>query len=104
MEQHTWRQIQKAQELSTKLAETPQKMDQDIKSMTRSIMNLIPRSTGFTKKQSNVLEVQKEKDDFETQFHEIKEKADRASSWSSALQQKLVRTCQCTNEAPEAMM
>ncbi|KAL2541515.1 Protein GRIP [Abeliophyllum distichum] len=44
-----------------------------------------------------------EKDDLETQFREVKEKADRASSQLSALQQELERTRQHANEALKAM-
>lgn len=44
-----------------------------------------------------------EKDDLETQFREVNEKADRASSQLSALQQELERTRQNANEALKAM-
>ena len=44
-----------------------------------------------------------EKDDLEAQFHEVNERAEKASSQLSALQQDLERTRQQANEALKAM-
>ncbi|KAL2551219.1 Protein GRIP [Forsythia ovata] len=94
----------RAQELSAKLAEAQQKMDQEIKERDEKYSELDTKFNRLHKRaKQRIQEVQKEKDDIETQFREVNEKADRASSQLSALQQELERTRQHANEALKAM-
>ncbi|CAA2972575.1 GRIP [Olea europaea subsp. europaea] len=94
----------KVQELSAKLAEAQQKMDQEIKDRDEKYSELDTKFNRLHKRaKQRIQEVQKEKDDLETQFREVNEKADRASSQLSALQQELERTRQNANEALKAM-
>lgn len=94
----------KVQELSAKLAEAQQKMDQEIKDRDEKYSELDTKFNRLHKRaKQRIQEVQKEKDDFEAQFREVNEKADRASSQLSALQQELERTRQNANEALKAI-
>ncbi|PIN07834.1 E3 ubiquitin ligase involved in syntaxin degradation [Handroanthus impetiginosus] len=94
----------KAQELSAKLAEAQQKMDQEIKERDEKYSELDSKFNRLHKRaKQRIQEVQKEKDDLEAQFREVNEKADLASSQLSALQQELERTRQHANEALKAM-
>ncbi|GFZ09445.1 golgi-localized GRIP domain-containing protein [Actinidia rufa] len=94
----------KAQELSTKLAEAQQKMDQEIKERDEKYSELDSKFNRLHKRaKQRIQEVQKEKDDLEAQFRDLKEKADHALSQQSALQQDLERTRQQANDALKAM-
>ncbi|KAI3462326.1 hypothetical protein Pfo_018989 [Paulownia fortunei] len=94
----------KAQELSAKLAEAQQKMDQEIKERDEKYSELDSKFNRLHKRaKQRIQEVQKEKDDLEAQFREVSGKADLASSQLSALQQELERTRQHANEALKAM-
>ncbi|XP_057469349.1 protein GRIP-like isoform X1 [Actinidia eriantha] len=94
----------KAQELSTKLSEAQQKMDQEIKERDEKYSELDSKFNRLHKRaKQRIQEVQKEKDDLEAQFRDLKEKADHALSQQSALQQDLERTRQQANDALKAM-
>ncbi|KAL0463751.1 UNVERIFIED_CONTAM: protein GRIP [Sesamum latifolium] len=93
-----------AQELSAKLAEAQQKMDQEIKERDEKYSELDSKFNRLHKRaKQRIQEVQKEKDDLEAQLREVNEKADLTSSQLSALQQELERTRQHANEALKAM-
>ncbi|KAK4479990.1 hypothetical protein RD792_013045 [Penstemon davidsonii] len=94
----------KTQELSAKLAEAQQKMDQEIKERDEKYSELDSKFNRLHKRaKQRIQEVQKEKDDLEAQFREVNEKADRTSSQLLTLQQELERTRQHANEALKAM-
>ncbi|XP_051114489.1 protein GRIP [Andrographis paniculata] len=94
----------KAQELSAKLAEVQEKMNQEIKERDEKYSELDSKLNRLHKRaKQRIQEVQKEKDDLEAQLSEVKEKSDLASSQLSALQQELDRTRQHANEALKAM-
>ncbi|KAL0429973.1 UNVERIFIED_CONTAM: protein GRIP [Sesamum radiatum] len=93
-----------AQELSAKLAEAQQKMDQEIKERDEKYSELDSKFNRLHKRaKQRIQEVQKEKDDLEAQLREVNEKSDLTSSQLSALQQELERTRQHANEALKAM-
>ncbi|KAK6152997.1 hypothetical protein DH2020_012636 [Rehmannia glutinosa] len=94
----------KAQELSAKLAEAQQKMDQEIQERDEKYSELDSKFNRLHKRaKQRIQEVQKEKDDLEAQLSEVNGKADLASSQLSALQQELERTRQHANEALKSM-
>uniref|UniRef100_A0A5B7A3S5 GRIP domain-containing protein n=2 Tax=Davidia involucrata TaxID=16924 RepID=A0A5B7A3S5_DAVIN len=94
----------KAQELSAKLVEAQQNMDQEIKERDEKYSELDSKFNRLHKRaKQRIQEIQKEKDDLEAQFRDVNEKADRASSQQSALQQELERTRQQANDALKAM-
>ncbi|KAJ9172583.1 hypothetical protein P3X46_015800 [Hevea brasiliensis] len=94
----------KAQELSAKLAEAQQKLDQEIKEREEKYSELDSKFQRLHKRaKQRIQEVQKEKDDLEARFREINETAERASSQQSTLQQELERTRQQANDALKAM-
>ncbi|KAL3838845.1 hypothetical protein ACJIZ3_023436 [Penstemon smallii] len=94
----------KTHELSAKVAEAQQKMDQEIKERDEKYTELDSKFNRLHKRaKQRIQEVQKEKDDLESQFREVNEKADRTSSQLLALQQELERTRQHANEALKAM-
>ncbi|XP_030975755.1 protein GRIP-like isoform X2 [Quercus lobata] len=94
----------KAQELSAKLAEAQQKLDQEIKDREEKYSELDSKFSRLHKRaKQRIQDVQKEKDDLEVQFREVSETAERASSQQSALQQELERTRQQANDALKAM-
>ncbi|XP_062144224.1 protein GRIP [Alnus glutinosa] len=94
----------KAQELSAKLAEAEQKLDQEIKEREEKYSELDSKFNRLHKRaKQRIQDVQKEKDDLEAQFRELSETAERASSQQSALQQELERTRQQANDALKAM-
>ncbi|XP_022741967.1 protein GRIP-like isoform X2 [Durio zibethinus] len=94
----------KAQELSGKLAEAQQKLDQEIKEREEKYSELDLKFNRLHKRaKQRIQEVQKEKDDLEARLHEVNETAERASSQQSGLQQELERTRQQANEALKAM-
>ncbi|KAJ7953212.1 protein GRIP [Quillaja saponaria] len=94
----------RAQELSAKLAEGQQKLDQEIKEREDKYSELDSKFSRLHKRaKQRIQDIQKEKDDLEARFREVRETAERASSQHSALQQQLERTRQQENEALKAM-
>ncbi|KAG8662870.1 protein GRIP isoform X3 [Manihot esculenta] len=94
----------KAQELSAKLAEAQQKLDQEIKEREEKYSELDSKFQRLHKRaKQRIQEVQKEKDDLEARFRELNDTAERASSLQSTLQQELERTRQQANDALRAM-
>ncbi|XP_021892919.1 protein GRIP-like [Carica papaya] len=94
----------KVQELSTKLAEAQQKLDQEIIEREDKYADLDSKFSRLHKQaRQRIQDIQKEKDDLEARFHEVNEAAERASSQQSTLQQELERTRQQANEALKAM-
>nr|XP_023929292.1 protein GRIP [Quercus suber]POE89660.1 protein grip [Quercus suber] len=94
----------KAQELSAKLAEAQQKLDQEIKDREEKYSELDSKFSRLHKRaKQRIQDVQKEKDDLEVRFREVSETAEQASSQQSALQQELERTRQQANDALKAM-
>ncbi|KAK3008457.1 hypothetical protein RJ639_013286 [Escallonia herrerae] len=90
----------KAHELSAKLAEAQQMMDQQFKERDEKYCDLDSKFSRLHKRaKQRIQEVQKEKEDLESQFQDVNGKAERASSQLSALQQELERTRQQANEA-----
>ncbi|KAF5735895.1 protein GRIP [Tripterygium wilfordii] len=94
----------KAQDLSTKLAEAKQKLDQEIKEREEKYVELDSKFQRLHKRaKQRIQEIQKEKDDLEAKFRDVSETADRTSSQQLTLQQELERTRQQANEALKAM-
>ncbi|KAK4752398.1 hypothetical protein SAY87_021196 [Trapa incisa] len=94
----------RAQELSTKLAEAHQKMNQEIKEREEKYSELDSKFSRLHKRaKQRIQDVQKEKDDLEARFREVNETSERASSQQSALQQEVERTRHQANEALKAM-
>lgn len=94
----------KAQELSTKLAEAQQKMEQEIKERDEKYSELDSKFSRLHKRaKQRIQDVQKEKDDLEARLRDMNETAERASSQQSSLQQELERTRQQANEALRAI-
>ncbi|BBH08092.1 Golgi-localized GRIP domain-containing protein [Prunus dulcis] len=94
----------KAQELSAKLAEAQQKLDQEIKEREEKYSDLDSKFTRLHKRaKQRIQDVQKEKDDLEARFREVNEASERALSQQSALQQELDRTRQQANDALKAI-
>ncbi|PIA56823.1 hypothetical protein AQUCO_00700875v1 [Aquilegia coerulea] len=95
---------EKAQELSTKLAEVQQKMDQEIKERDDKCNELDSKLTRLHKRaKQRIQDVQKEKDDLESRLREANEIAQRASSQQSSLEQELERSRQQAKEALRAL-
>ncbi|KAJ4964098.1 hypothetical protein NE237_024037 [Protea cynaroides] len=93
-----------AQELSVKLAEVQQKMDQEIKERDEKYNELDSKFGRLHKRaKQRIQEIQKEKDDLEARFHDVNEMAERASSQQASLQQELERTRQQANETLRTM-
>ncbi|EOX90688.1 Golgi-localized GRIP domain-containing protein isoform 2 [Theobroma cacao] len=94
----------KAQELSGKLAEAQQKLDQEVKEREEKYSELDSKFNRLHKRaKQRIQEVQKEKDDLEARLREVNETAERALSQQSGTQQELERTRQQANEALKAM-
>lgn len=94
----------KAQELSVKLIEAQQKLDQEIKEREEKYSELDSKFNRLHKRaKQRIQDVQKEKDDVEARLREVNESAERALSQQSVLQQDLERTRQQANEALKAM-
>ncbi|XP_048140075.1 protein GRIP isoform X2 [Rhodamnia argentea] len=94
----------RAQELSARLAEAQQKMDQEIKEREEKYSELDSKFSRLHKRaKQRIQEVQKEKDDLEARFREVNEIAEQASSQQLALQQEVDRTRQQANEAMKAI-
>ncbi|KAF7129832.1 hypothetical protein RHSIM_Rhsim10G0198000 [Rhododendron simsii] len=94
----------KSQELSAKLVEAQQKLEEEIKERDEKYSELDSKFNRLHKRaKQRIQEVQKEKDDIEAQFQDLKEKADRASTQQSSLQQELERTRQQANDALKAI-
>ncbi|KAF8011350.1 hypothetical protein BT93_J1833 [Corymbia citriodora subsp. variegata] len=94
----------RAQELSARLAEAQQKMDQEIKEREEKYSELDSKFSRLHKRaKQRIQDVQKEKDDLEARFREVNEIAERASSQQLALQQEVDRTRQQANEAMKAI-
>ncbi|XP_058090665.1 protein GRIP [Magnolia sinica] len=94
----------KAQELSAKLIEVQQKMDQEIKERDDKYVELDSKFGRLLKRaKQRIQELQKEKDDLEARLRVVNEMADQASSQQASLQQELERTRQQANEALRSM-
>ncbi|XP_042500883.1 protein GRIP-like [Macadamia integrifolia] len=94
----------KAQELSAKLAEVEQKMDQEIKERDEKYNELDSKFGRLHKRaKQRIQEIQKEKDDLEARLHDVNEMAERASSQQTSLQQELERTRHHANESLRTM-
>ncbi|XP_043712900.1 protein GRIP [Telopea speciosissima] len=94
----------KAEELSAKLAEVEQKMDQEIKERDEKYNELDSKFGRLHKRaKQRIQEIQKEKDDLEARLNDVNEMAERASSQQTSLQQELERTQQQANEALRTM-
>ncbi|KAF3440864.1 hypothetical protein FNV43_RR19150 [Rhamnella rubrinervis] len=94
----------KAQELSEKLVEAQQKLDQEIKGGEVKYSELDAKLSRLHKRaKQRIQDIQKEKDDLEARFRDVSETAERALSQQSVLQQELERTRQQANEALKAM-
>ncbi|KAL8151822.1 hypothetical protein V2J09_021630 [Rumex salicifolius] len=94
----------RAQELSVKLAEVQQKMEQEIKERDDKLSDVDSKLNRLHKRaKQRIQDVQKEKDDLESQLLDANERAQQTSSQLSALQQDLERTRQQANEALKAM-
>ncbi|KAL5713835.1 hypothetical protein ACHQM5_015877 [Ranunculus cassubicifolius] len=95
---------ERAQELSSKLAEAQQKMDQEIKERDDKYNELDAKLGRLHKRaKQRIQDVQKEKDDLEVRVRDLNEMSERASSQQSSLQQELERTRQQTKEALRAI-
>ncbi|CAN1330802.1 Protein GRIP [Linum perenne] len=95
---------QKAQELSAKLTEVQQKLDQEIKEREDKYTDLDSKFQRLHKRaKQRIQEVQKEKDELELKYREANEAFERASSLQSTLEQELERARQQANEALKAM-
>lgn len=93
-----------AQELSAKLAEAQQKMDQELKERDEKYSELDSKFTRLHKRaKQRIQEIQKEKDDLEARLRDVNETAERASLQQSSLQQELERTRQQANDALKAI-
>ncbi|GAB4848395.1 hypothetical protein Ancab_003090 [Ancistrocladus abbreviatus] len=94
----------KVQELSVKLAEAQQKVEQEIKERDEKYSELDSKFGRLHKRaKQRIQDVQKEKDDLEAQFRDANERAEKTSSQLAALQQEVERTRQQANEALKAM-
>ncbi|KAG2695205.1 hypothetical protein I3760_07G003700 [Carya illinoinensis] len=94
----------KAQDLSSKLAEAQQKLDQEIKEREEKYSELDSKFSRLHKRaKQRIQDVQKEKDDLEARFREVSDAAEQASSQQTSLQQELERTRQQANDALKAM-
>ncbi|XP_050125152.1 protein GRIP-like [Malus sylvestris] len=94
----------RAQELSVKLTEAQQKLDQEIKEREEKYSDLDSKFTRLHKRaKQRIQDVQKEKDDLEERFRVVNEAAERALSQQTALQQELDRTRQQANDALKAI-
>ncbi|KAK9112512.1 hypothetical protein Scep_020031 [Stephania cephalantha] len=90
----------KARELSTKLTEAQQKMEQEIKERDDKYNELDAKFGRLHKRaKQRIQEVQKEKDDIEARLNDLNDRAEKATSEQSSLQQELERTRQQANEA-----
>ncbi|XP_041016605.1 protein GRIP isoform X2 [Juglans microcarpa x Juglans regia] len=94
----------KAQDLSSKLTEAQQKLDQEIKEREEKYSELDLKFSRLHKRaKQRIQDIQKEKDDLEARFREVSDAAERASSQQSSLQQEIERTRQQANDALKAM-
>ncbi|XXG87434.1 hypothetical protein AAC387_Pa11g2120 [Persea americana] len=94
----------RAQELSVKLIEAQQKMEQEIKERDDKYVELDTKFGRLHKRaKQRIQEVQKEKDDVEARLRDLNEMCEKASSQQSSLQQELERTRQQANEALRSM-
>ncbi|XP_064942543.1 protein GRIP-like isoform X2 [Musa acuminata AAA Group] len=95
----------KVQELTTKLIEAQQKMEQEIKERDDKYVELDSKFGRLHKRaRQRIQELQKEKDDLEARFSETNMKIEQASSQQAALaQQELERSRQQANEALRLM-
>ncbi|KAG7968922.1 hypothetical protein I3843_07G003900 [Carya illinoinensis] len=94
----------KAQDLSSKLAEAQQKLDQEIKEREEKYSELDSKFSRLHKRaKQRIQDIQKEKDDLEARFREVSDAAEQASSQQTSLQQELERTRQQANDALKAM-
>ncbi|KAL4186490.1 hypothetical protein AMTRI_Chr09g34150 [Amborella trichopoda] len=94
----------KVQELSSKLFEAQQKMDQEIKERDDKYSELDSKFGRLHKRaKQRIQELQKEKDDLEARLHEVDKKAEQTSSQHSVAQQELERTKQQASEALKSL-
>lgn len=94
----------KEQELSAKLIEAQQKMEQEIKERDEKYNELDSKFGRLHKRaKQRIQELQKEKDDLEARLRDVNEAAQQTSTQQSSLQQELERTRQQANEALKSM-
>ncbi|XP_010918236.1 protein GRIP [Elaeis guineensis] len=94
----------KVQELTAKLVEAQQKMEQEIKERDDKYVELDSKFGRLHKRaKQRIQELQKEKDDLEARFNDVNMKAEQASSQQALAQQELERTRQQANEALRSM-
>lgn len=94
----------KVQELTTKLVEAQQKMEEEIKVRDDKYVELDTKFGRLHKRaKQRIQELQKEKDDLEARFNEVSMKSEQTSAQQTAVQQELERTRQQANEALRSM-
>nr|CAD1844717.1 unnamed protein product [Ananas comosus var. bracteatus] len=94
----------KVQELSAKLTEAQQKMEQEMKERDDKYVELDTKFGRLHKRaKQRIQELQKEKDDLEARFNEVNAKAEQASSQQALVQQELERARQQASEALRSM-
>lgn len=94
----------KVQELSEKLAQAQQKMEQEIKERDDKYVELDSKFSRLHKRaKQRIQELQKEKDDLETRVQEINVLAEQASNQQTLRQQDIEKTRQQANEALRLM-
>ncbi|XP_074571452.1 protein GRIP [Curcuma longa] len=94
----------KVQELSAKLIEVHQKMEQEIKERDEKYVELDTKFGRLHKRaKQRIQEIQKEKDDLEARFNEVNMKLEQGSSQQALVQQELERSRQQASEALKSM-
>ncbi|XP_077231170.1 Golgi-localized GRIP domain-containing protein isoform X2 [Tasmannia lanceolata] len=94
----------KAQELSAKLIEAQQKMEQEVKERDEKYTELDSKFQRLHKRaKQRIQELQKEKDDLEARFRDVNEMFEKASSQQLSLQQEVESTRQQASDALRSM-
>ncbi|KAG6487899.1 hypothetical protein ZIOFF_056637 [Zingiber officinale] len=94
----------KVQELSAKLIEVHQKMEQEIKERDEKYVELDTKFGRLHKRaKQRIQDIQKEKDDLEARFNEVNMKLEQESSQQALVQQELERSRQQASEALKSM-
>ncbi|WOL10758.1 protein GRIP isoform X1 [Canna indica] len=94
----------KVQELSAKLIEAQQKMEQEIRERDEKYVELDTKFGRLHKRaKQRIQELQKEKDDLEARFNDVNMKVEQAASQQALAQQELERSRQQANEALRSM-
>lgn len=94
----------KVQELTAKLVEAQQKMEEEIKVRDDKYVELDTKFGRLHKRaKQRIQELQKEKDDLEIRFNDVSTKAEQTSAQQAAVQQELERTRHQANEALRSM-